>query len=256
MTETRTDKICFVLLQAIAVAQIVAGVVFIIFSYGAVATTVLCTVTFFGVLASWFRKDVAAGIMFAVSSAWLIQICDAFTYFIIFQHFRTNIFVYAVCMSVLLLTNLFLTDYFWAKTNGKPFKPKRLCIIVAIFALLPALSYVYRSHDIDGVKYQIDFPSTKSAEIVFTNGTESTPPIAIDNMDVLRSIANNSDHDTACWYCDNCRIRVKNFFTGISKIELVKNLSNNIFYDDIDELPIDDDGRYKAVTMKLEDLWW
>ncbi|MBQ6726093.1 MAG: hypothetical protein IJQ89_05885 [Bacteroidales bacterium] len=256
MTETRTDKICFVLLQAIAVAQIVAGVVFIIFSYGSVATTVLCTVTFFGVFASGYRKDVAAAILFASSTAWLLQMFDAFTYFIFFQCFIADILVYPGCMSVLSLTNLFLADYFWAKTNGKPFKPKRLCIIVAIFALLPALSYVYRSHDIDGVKYQIDFPSTKSAEIVFTNGTESTPPIAIDNMDVLRSIANNSDHDTTGWYCDNCRIRVRTCFTDVKKIELVKNLSNNIFYDDIDELPIDDDGRYKAVTMKLEDLWW
>lgn len=245
--------------RAISIAQIVVGVAFIVLSYGKLstpATTVLCTVTFFGVLASWYRKDVAAGIMFATSTAWLMQICDAFAYFIIFQYFITNILVYAVCMSVLLLTNLFLADYLWAKTNGKAFKPKRLCFIVAFFALLPALSYVYRSHDIDGVEYHIAFSSTKLAEIVFTNGTESTPPIAIDNMDVLRAIANNSDHDTANWYCDNCRIRVKTFFTKISKIELVKNLSNNTFYDDIAELPINDDGRYKALTIKLEDLWW
>lgn len=245
--------------RAISIAQIVVGVAFIVMSYGklsATATTVLCTVTFFGVLASWYRKDVAAAILFASSTAWLMQLFDVFTYFVLFQYFRTEVFVYAVFMSVLLLTNLFLADYFWAKTNGKPFKTKRLCLIVVAFALLPSFSYIYRSHDIDGVEYQIDFPSTKSAEIVFTNGTESTPPIAIDNMDVLRAIANNSDHDTANWYCNNCRIRVKSCFTEITKIELIKNLSNGWFYDDIAELPINDDGRYKAVTMKLEDLWW
>ena len=258
-TLTASDKRRFLLLRAISIAQIVVGVAFIVLSYGKLstpATVVLCTVTFFGVLASWYRKDVAAAILFASSTAWLMQLFDVFTYFALFQYFRTYIFVYALCMSVLLLTNLFLADYFWSKTNGKPFKPKRLCLIVVAFALLPALSYIYRSHDIDGVGYRMYFPSTKSAEIVFTNGTESTPPITIDNMDLLWAIANNSDHDTANWYCNNCRIRVKTCFTDIIKIELVKNLSNDIFYDDIAELSISDNGHYNAVAMKLEDLWW
>lgn len=258
-TLTASDKRRFLLLRAISIAQIVVGVAFIVLSYGKLstpATVVLCTVTFFGVLASWYRKNVAAAILFASSTAWLMQLFDVFTYFIIFQDFKPSVLVYALCMSVLLLTNLFLADYFWSKTNSKSFKPKRLCLIVVVFALLPALSYIYRSHDIDGVGYRMYFPSNKSTEIVFTNGTESTPPITIGNMDLLWAIANNSDHDTANWYCDNCRIRIKSCFTDIIKIELVKNLSSDIFYDDIAELSISDNGHYNAVAMKLEDLWW
>ncbi|MBR4198547.1 MAG: hypothetical protein IKQ94_07220 [Bacteroidales bacterium] len=258
MTETRTDKICFVLLQAIAVAQIVAGVVFIIFSYGYVATTVLCTVTFFGVFASGYRKDVAAAILFASSTAWLLQMFDAFTYFILFQCFIADMLVYPGCMSVLSLTNLFLADFIWTTSNGKPFKPKRLCLIIVLFALLPVLSYIYRSHDIKSASYRIEYLTDikQKPSIVFTIGEERTPRIAIDNKDVVFAIINNSDHDTTGWYCDNCRIRVRTCFTDVKKIELVKNLSNNIFYDDLAELSITDNGHYKAVAMKIEDLWW
>ncbi|MBO4740895.1 MAG: hypothetical protein J5605_04530 [Bacteroidales bacterium] len=260
-TLTATDKRRFLLLRAISIAQIVVGVAFIVLSYGKLstpATAVLCTVTFFGVLASWYRKDVAAGILFATSAAWLMQLFDVFTYFVFFQYFRTDILVYAVCMSVLSLTNLFLADYFWAKTNGKAFKPKRLCLIVVVFALLPALSYVYRSHDIDGVYYRIDYLKDRKQKpsIVFTSGEESTPHIAINDREVVIAIISNSDRDLTGWYCYNCRIRVRSCFTNITKIELVKNLSEDIFYDDYAELPISDNGRYNAVAMKIEDLWW
>lgn len=260
-TLTASDKRRFLLLRAISIAQIVVGVAFIVLSYGKLstpATIVLCTVTFSGVLASWYRKDVAAAILFASSTAWLMQLFDVFTYFTLFQYFITDIFVYALCMSVLLMTNLFLADYFWSKTNGKPFKPKRLCLIIVLFALLPVLSYIYRSHDIKRASYRIEYLTDikQKPSIVFSIGEEKTPRIAIDNKDVVFAIINNSDHDTTGWYCDNCRIRVRTCFTDVKKIELVKNLSNNIFYDDLAELSITDNGHYKAVAMKIEDLWW
>ena len=258
---TASDKRRFLLLRAISIAQIVVGVAFIVLSYGklsATATTVLCTVSFVGVLASWYRKDVAAGILFATSAAWLMQLFDVFTYFVVFQYFKIDILVYAVCMTMLSLANLFLADYFWFKTNGKVFKPRRLCLIVVVFATLPALSYVYRSHDIEGVYYRIDYLKDRKQKpsIVFTIEEEITPHIAIDDREVVIAIISNSDRDLTGWYCYNCRIRVRSCFTDITKIELVKNLSKDIFYDDYAELPISDNGHYKALAMRVEDLWW
>ena len=259
MTETRTDKICFVLLQAIAVAQIVAGVVFIIFSYGAVATTVLCTVTFFGVIASNFRKDIAAWILLAASLAWLMQMNDAFAYFLFFGTFHKGVFFYAIAMSVLALSNIFLSNYFWTKTNNKPLKTKTLCIALIIVAFaLPALSYVYRTHDIDNVSYRMYAPETidSDAHIVISIGDNSTRPLVVPVPITVKAIVINSKIDSNTAFCDNCQIRVNSFFSKTTKVSLIKNNTSGEFYDDYATLHLNGDNSCKPLEMRLSDLRW
>ena len=259
MTETRTDKICFILLRIIALAQIFFGVAFIIFSYGAVATTVLCTVTFFGLFATTFRKDVAAWILFIASLVWLMQMNDAFVYFLFYNKFRTEVFFYAIAMSVLALSNIFLSNYFWTKTDGKPLKIKILCIALVIVAfLLPTLSYVYRTYDINKVSYQI-FTSKGTIPknyIVFTINDKSTEPIEINDHITFMAIVNNSDIDSNIAYSNNCRIRVNSFFSKTTKVTLIKNNSSGEFYDDYATLKLYGACKCKPLEMRLSDLRW
>ena len=259
MTETRTDKICFILLRIIALAQIVAGVGFIIFSYGAVATTVLCTVTFFGLFATTFRKDVAAWVLFIASLVWLMQMNDAFAYFLFYSTFQMEVFFYAIAMSVLALSNIFLSNYFWTRSDSKPLKIKILCIALIIVAfLLPTLSYVYRTYDINKVSYQI-FTSKGTIPqnyIVFTIDDKSTEPIEINDHITFRAIVNNSDIDSNIAYSSNCRIRVNSFFSKTTKVTLIKNNSSGEFYDDYASLQLYGACKCKPLEMRLSNLRW
>ena len=263
MTETRTDKICFVLLRIIALVQIVSGVAFIIFSYGAVATTVLCTVTFFGLFATTFRKDVAAWVLFIASLVWLMQMNDAFAYFLFYSTFDTKVFFYAIAMSPLALSNIFLSNYFWTKTNNKPLKIKTLCIALIVVAYaLPALSYVYRTHDIDKVSYRMYAPENPGANtrIALSIGDESTGLIVVPDQIKVKAIAINSDIDSNIAYSDNCRIRIVTSFSQIQKITFIKNNTSGEFYDDSAILlPFygdDSYSLYNTLEMRLSDLRW
>jgi hypothetical protein len=259
MTETRTDKICFVLLQIIALVQIVSGVAFILFSYGAVATTVLCTVTFFGLFATTFRKDVAAWVLFIASLVWLMQMNDAFAYFLFYSTFDTKVFFYAIAMSLLALLNIFLSNYFWTKSDSKPQKIKTLCIALIVVAfVLPTLSYAYRTHDIDKVSYRMYAPKTidSDAHIVISIGEESTGTIVVPDRLTFKAIAINSDIDSNIAFCDNCQIRVNSFFSKTTKMSFIKNNTSGEFYDDYATLRLNGDNSCKPLEMRLSDLRW
>ena len=240
-------------------AQIVAGVVFIIFSYGAVATTVLCTVTFFGLIASNFRKDVAAWVLFIASLVWLMQMNDAFAYFLFFGTFNKGVFFYAIAMSLLALLNIFLSNYFWTKSDSKPQKIKTLCIALIVVAfVLPTLSYAYRTHDIDKVSYRMYAPKTidSDAHIVISIGEESTGTIVVPDRLTFKAIAINSDIDSNIAFCDNCQIRVNSFFSKTTKVSFIKNNTSGEFYDDYATLRLDGDNGCKPLEMRLSDLRW
>lgn len=263
---TASDKRRFLLLRAISIAQIVVGVAFIVLSYGKLstpATVVLCTVMFFGLIASNFRKDVAAWILFTASLAWLMQMNDAFAYFFFFGTFHKGVFFYAIAISVLALSNIFLSNYFWTKTNNKPPKTKTLCIALIVVAFaLPALSYVYRTHDVDNVSYRMYSPESTSsnARIAISIGDESTGLIVIPDPITVNAILLNSDIDSNIAYSNNCQIRVVTSFSIIQKITLIKNNNSGRYYVDYATLlPYygdDSYSLYNTLKLKLTDLWW
>ncbi|MBR5029421.1 MAG: hypothetical protein IKX51_09385 [Bacteroidales bacterium] len=260
-TLTASDKRRFLLLRAISIAQIVVGVAFIVLSYGKLstpATIVLCTVTFLGVLTTAFRKDVAAWLLLTTSLVWFMQMMDTFIYFLFYMTFRMDVFVYAIAMSVLSVANLFLADYFWAKTNGKPFKPKRLCLILCIvMSFLPTISFAYRSYDIDDVSYRLYLPENQHElpKIIFTNNGDTAHIATIYEKDAALAIRANSDRDSTYYFSSSCRVRIKTRFTAITSIKLIKNASTDQFYDDAAEIPVSKltSGGFK---MSLSDLWW
>jgi hypothetical protein len=261
-TLTASDKRRFLLLRAISIAQIVVGVAFIVLSYGKLstpATVVLCTVTSFGVLTTAFRKDVAAWILLTTSLVWFMQMMDTFIYFLFYMTFRMDVFVYAIAMSALSVTNLFLADYFWTKTNGKQFKVKRLCFLLSIvMSFFPTISFAYRSYDIDDVSYRLELPENKyqKPQIIFSNNGSTAHIATIYDKDAALAIRANSDCDSTCCFSSSCRVRIKTRFTAITSIKLIKNASTGQFYDDAAEIHVSNHPYSGGFKMSLSDLWW
>ena len=254
-----TDRALLIVLRVISSLLLLGGVACILWLCGSTATTVLCTATFFGILATFFRKDVAAAILLATSVVWLTQMCDFFAYSIVFQIFELKVLCYALIMAALATANLFIANYFWKTTNMRPVRSARMLIIIAGAALLPALSFAYRGHDIQRARYTIDCPTGAKEfhSIVFTVDGQSTAPVEIQEHNTFGAIAINSDTDTNGLYTASCKIRVRSCFSKILSVSLIKNHSNGIFYDDAAKIAIPNPSQNgcKPLAMQVDDLW-
>lgn len=224
-------------------------------------TALLAVLSATGFGLTYKRLDVAAAVLVATTAGWMLQMADILAFMYIFGDISIPVVVYASAMFAAAAMAFVDAEYFWAKTNGKNFSAEKTLVIVACM-LIPPISYIHRTHDIDNVSYRMYTPENpgSNARIALSIGDDSTGLIVVHDPITFKAIAVNSDIDSNIAYSDNCRIRIVTRFSQIQKITLIKNNTSGEFYDDSAILlPFyfdDSYSLYNTLRLRLTDLWW
>lgn len=223
-------------LSGLLAAEGVLWCIFLLWQYniGALVATIVTVVSIVAFIFSWTKTEIAAGVAFAASVAWILEMAELLENKLFFPQLRLPVFLVIILLFTALAL-LFVSAKCWQSENDKKFRPALITTIAVILLTLPLSTFVYKTIDIDHIKISAS-RDHNNFSLVLDNGkshfaiSEFGPEHDRNSQNNILRGLNRSDSE---WRSSpDCKIRLHIQLGMVKSFELIRNNETGNYFDD------------------------